>query len=167
MSGSYLFLVHLLAFGVLSTTIFAGWIVHRRVTTEKEISLKLYAAGLLRTIGLLSPFAALLLLITGIGNLYSRYYGASIEWYQETWLIIKIILFAIMLVNGSILGPALSNKRRGIIKLMADGEQHEESEEMVRYYSRQLDWYYLVQFILLVGIVYFSVFGAGKHPGIF
>lgn len=167
MSGSYMFVLHLIAFGILSTTIFAGWILHRKVASEKDLNLKVYTAGLLRTVGLLSPVAALLLLVTGIANLYSRYYGATLQWYQESWMIVKIILFAIMLVNGSILGPALSRRRTELLKIVAGGEEREESADMIRYYSRQLDWYYIVQLLLLLGIVYFSAFGSSKHPGFF
>lgn len=167
MSGSYIFLLHLVGFGLVSALVIAGWILNIRFIREKDRTLKLYTGGVMRTVSLLSPVAVFLLLVTGIGNIYNLYYGTAAEWYEEGWLVAKIILFGIMLVNGMVFGPVLSRKRITTLKsIMQEGETDEKSSTL-DHLNKQMTWFYVVQTVLLIAILYFSAFGTMKHPGFY
>lgn len=166
MSPSLFFVLHLLSFGVLVTTLLAGFILDRKLRSEKNLDLKIYVGTIARMIGLLSPLAALLLLLSGIGNIYNRYAGATISWFQEGWLVAKIMFFALMLLNGVVYGPKLSRSRMNLLKAIRDQTAPPEAEKLLASVNRQLTLFYLVQTVLLLVILYLSVFGSGKHPGV-
>jgi hypothetical protein len=166
MRPSYTFVLHLLSFGVLVTSLLAGFILDRRLRSEKNIDLKIYVGAIARIIGLLSPLAALLLLLSGIGNIYNRYAGSTMSWFQEGWLVAKIMFFALMLLNGVVYGPKLSRSRMNLLKSIRDQAAPPEAEKLLASVNRQLTLFYLVQTVLLLVILYLSVFGSGKHPGV-
>lgn len=61
MNGSYNFLLHLLGFGVVCGVLMAGLILDRRFPRETDMRMKLYLGGIMRSVGLISPFAILTL----------------------------------------------------------------------------------------------------------
>ena len=166
MRVSITFLLHLVGFGVLCTTLLAGFVVDRKLRSQTDYALKLSTSQIARTIGLLSPFAAVLLLATGIGNIHNRYLGTPLNWFDEGWLVAKIILFAVSLFNGMLYGPKLTRNRTKLIKALADQSAPANAEELMRSYNTQITLFYLVQSVLLLLILFLSVFGTGKHPGV-
>jgi uncharacterized Tic20 family protein len=166
MNGSISFLFHLLGFGLLFTTLFGGWLIERRTKKESDWNQKLYLTGIGRTFGILSPIAALILLLTGIANIFNRYGGTAIEWYTQGWLVAKIILFAFLLVNGAALGPIIVRRRTKLIRSIIDKSAQEDAEPAIGILNKNITTFYLVQFLLLLIILYLSVAGNGKHPGI-
>jgi len=166
MRVSITFLLHLVGFGVLCATLLAGFIVDRKVRSQTDLNLKLFTSQIARTIGLLSPFAAVLLLATGIGNIHNRYLGSPLSWFDEGWLVAKIMLFAVSLLNGMVYGPKLTRNRTKLIKALADQSAPANAEELMRSYNTQITLFYLVQSVLLLLILFLSVFGTGKHPGV-
>lgn len=167
MSGSFVFLFHLIGFSVVSALVISGWILNSRFINEPDLHLKLYVGGIARIVSYLSPIAALLLLATGIGNIYNLYYGTSVAWYEEGWLVIKVILFGVMLVNGMLFGPLMNKKRITIVRAMIEGDVSDESTKQLNGLNNQMRWFSLVQTVLLLGILFFSAFGTSKHPGYF
>lgn len=165
MSGSFIFYVHLLGFGLLTTIVVGGWFLNIRFTSAEEPYLRDFIAGMMRSLSILSPVIGLLLLATGIGNIFNLYHETPVVWYQQGWLVFKIVLFSVMLVNGSIFGPQLSRKRTRILR--SETPITEEDQKHLKYLNKQMNWFYAVQFILLLGIVFFSAFGPSKHPGYF
>ncbi len=166
MNGSINFLFHLIGFGLLFTTLFAGWLIERRTKKESDWDRKLYLTGLGRTFGILSPVAALILLLTGIVNIFNRYGGTTIEWYTQGWLVAKVILFAFLLVNGGLLGPVIVRRRTKLIRSIIDKSANNDAEATVGVLNKNIATFYFVQFLLLLIILYLSVAGGGKHPGI-
>ena len=167
MSGSIVFLLHLIGFSLVSALVVTGWILNHRFIKEPDLSLKLYVGGIARTLAYLSPIAALLLLFTGIGNIYNLYYGTSGSWYEEGWLVIKVILFGVMLVNGMLFGPLMSTKRIKLVREMMEKGITDQATKQLSDLNSQLRWFSLVQTVLLLGIIFFSAFGTLKHPGYF
>ncbi|MEP0822292.1 MAG: hypothetical protein HRF44_05540 [Ignavibacterium sp.] len=167
MSGSYVFLLHLIGFSFVSALIIAGWILNGRLIAEQDPALKLYLGRIIKGLGLLSPIAAAILLITGIGNIYNLYGDTGIEWYTQGWLVVKIILFGILVVNGMLFGPALSKKRMKIVQSMLEEGETEERSNTLAQLNAQIRWFYVVQAVLLLGVLFFSAFGTSKHPGYF
>ncbi len=167
MAGSLNFLFHLIAMGLLFVIVVGGWMLHRKIVNEQDVRLKLYVSSSGRAIGLLSPIAGVLLILTGIGNIYNRYLGTELHWYSEGWLVAKIIFFAIVLVNGSVFGAMLSRKRTVLLQSIDQKTAPANAELMLADYNRQFAWHYAVQFLLLFLILFLSVFGDGKHPGVY
>ena len=166
MRVSITFLLHLVGFGVLCTTLLAGFILDRKFRAQTDYNLKLHTAGIARTIGLLSPVAALLLLATGIGNIHNRYAGSPLSWFDEGWLVAKIIIFVLSVLNGSLTGPRLSKGRAKLVKALSEQSAPANAEELIRSYNSQITLFYLVQTVFLILILFVSVFGTGKHPGL-
>lgn len=167
MAGSFSFFLHIIAVGLLFVIVVGGWLLHRKIVNEKDVHLKLYVSTSGRIIGLLSPFVTVLLLVTGIGNIYNRYLGSDLHWYNEGWLVAKIIFFAIALVNGAIFGAILARKRTVLLQSIDQQNASANAESLLRDFNRQFSWHYAVQFLLLLIIIFLSTFGDGKHPGAF
>ena len=165
MTVSITFLLHLLAFGVLTTTVISGFILDRKLRKEPDHRVRLTIAGIARTIGLLSPIAAVLLLFTGIGNIHNRFIGPEMRWYTEGWLVAKIVLFVVMVLNGMIYGPRLTRGRLKHLTSIAEQSAPPNADGALRSFNRQITMFYFVQMLLLLLVVYISVFGSGKHPG--
>jgi hypothetical protein len=167
MIGSLNFFFHIVGVGLIFAVVTSGWFLNRKLGIEHDAVQKLYLAGILRTIGLFSPVASLLLLITGIGNIHTRYLGSTLSWYSEGWLVAKIMFFAVMLVNGTVLGPTLSRKRTVLLREMVDHKAPENAESILKALGRQILMFNLVQLILLLAVLLLSTSGSGKHPAMF
>jgi putative copper export protein len=166
MTGSINFLFHLTGFGILCTAIVGGWILERRIRAEKDWNQKLITGKINRRFGLLSIIAAVVLLLTGIINILNLYGGYINLWNTAGWLLAKIILFAFLLVNGAVFGPILVRRRTKLIQNIADKSTTEDAETNVKILGKSISTFYLVQFLLLIIILYLSIAGGGKHPGI-
>jgi hypothetical protein len=166
MKVSVTFLLHLAGFGVLCTTLLAGFIIDRKFRSQTDYNLKLYTSQIARSVGLLSPVAAILLLATGIGNIHNRYLGSALTWFDEGWLVAKIILFAVLVLNGMIYGPRLTRNRTKLVKGLSEQTAPANAEELIRSYNTQITLFYLVQTVLLLLVLVLSVLGTGKHPGV-
>jgi len=152
------FLFHLVGFGMVFTALLGGWIIERRIRTEKDWNQKLYVGRIGRRFGLLSPIASVVMLLTGIVNIFNLYNGNINLWYTEGWLIAKIILFAFLLINGAIFGPILIRRRTKITQGIAEKTAIEDAENTFKILSKSITTFYLVQFLLLIIILCLSVY---------
>lgn len=166
MRASVAFVLHLLSLGILMTTLLGGFILDRKIRSELDVRMKLFTAGIARTFGLLSPLAAVLLLLTGIANIHNRFLGSTAVWYTEGWLVAKVILYVVMVFNGMVYGPGLTRSRVKIFKSQIDQTAPPDAGALIRSINKQLTLFYLVQMLLLLFIVYLSVFGSAKHQGV-
>lgn len=167
MSGSYNFLLHIITFGLAGGLLTSNIVLEMKLRREQEWGKKLFIGGLMKTFGTLSPLVIALFLLTGIGNIHNRYMGAPEAWYTEGWLVAKIILFAILATNGLVFGPSLSKKRMMLIKSIGDKAAPADAENTLKGLNGQVSLFLFVQTILLLSIVFLSVFGGAKHPGVF
>jgi uncharacterized membrane protein len=165
MRGSINFLFHLIGFGLVFTALLGGWIIERRIRAEKDWNQKLYIGKISRRFGLLSPIASVVMLLTGIVNIFNLYNGNINLWYTEGWLIAKIILFAFLLINGAVFGPILIRRRTKLMQGITEKTAHEDAENTIKILCKSITTFYLVQFLLLIIILILSVAGGGKHPG--
>jgi hypothetical protein len=163
---SVAFIFHLLGFGLITTSLVAGWILERRIRKANDWNQKLLLLSASRTIGLLSPMASFLMLITGIANIVNVFGTSLSVLYSVGWLAAKIILFAFMLVNGAVFGPILSRKRTKLIHALAAQTAPADAEDTVKIYGKNLSTFYFVQTMLLFVILFLSVWGTGKHLGV-
>jgi putative copper export protein len=166
MNGSINFFFHLIGFGMVFTALLGGWILERRIRAEKDWNQKLFVGKISRRFGMLSPIASFIMLFTGIVNIFNLYNGNINLWYTEGWLIAKIILFAFFLINGAVFGPILIRRRTKLMQSILEKTAPEDAESNVKIMNKSNSTFYLVQFLLLIIILYLSVIGGGKHPGI-
>jgi hypothetical protein len=166
MRVSIAFVLHLLSLGILTATLLGGFILDRRLRKEPDLHLKLFTAGIAKTIGILSPLVAILLLLTGIANIHNRFLGSTSDWYAEGWLVAKIILYVVMVFNGMFYGPGLMRSRLKLIRSQSEQTAPKDAETSIRSLNKQITLFYAVQTLLFIIIVYLSVFGTAKHPGV-
>jgi len=165
MTSVFVLLLHLLGYGTLAGATFAGWMLNARFGSETEPELKLAVGRAMSSVALLFPLGAILQLLTGIALIFFVYTGQGVAWLGESWLVVKVVLFGILLTNGTILGPSIARKRLAIVRSVLDGEQELIDDEPMNHLNAQMRWFFVVQTILLVGILSFSLFGSANHPG--
>jgi hypothetical protein len=167
MTGSFNFLLHLIGFALVTASLLVGWIIEKRIRSEQDPSLKLALLKINRTIGLLTPVAAVIILVTGIVNIFSLYPYDPMIWHSQGWLMGKVILFIFLVVNGGLFGPLIGRKRSKLISDMIDDKAPSDAKKILHIYDKNVSTFYLVQSLLLLVILYLSVFGGSKHSGVF
>lgn len=152
----YLMFFHLIGFGVLFSTVLAGWILHHQYMSASDNKTKSIILDSLRPIGLLSPLAILIMLVTGIGNMHVRGLGL----FAEPWLSTKIVFFLLAAVNGVFSGIR-SGKRRKLFAQVTDGKASAGSGERMAAFDRQMRVFFIIQFVLLLMILVLSIVKPG------
>ncbi|MCI0705950.1 MAG: DUF2214 family protein [Ignavibacteriae bacterium] len=166
MSGSFNFLLHLLGFGLVSAILTSNIVLEHKLRREPDWNKKLYIGGIMKTISILPPFALVILLVTGIGNIHNLYMGAPESWYTQGWLVVKVILFAVLGTNGLFIGPTFGKRRMPLIKAMSEGSAPPDAAVKLKNLNKQITLFLLVQLTLVLIIIFLSAFGSGKHPGV-
>ena len=154
----FLMLLHFLGFGLLFSTLVAGWMLHGQYKKATDFSTKAMVLKLLRPIGLLSPVGILLMLLTGIGNMHVRGLGL----FTESWLSAKIVVFVIAMINGLLFG-ARARKRARLISQMADGSAPHGTDGTINVLDKQMRLFYIIQFVLLLIILTLSIVKPGRY----
>jgi len=166
MPHSYNFLLHIIAFGFSSAIIISMFILHRKIVSEQDWGRRFYVGGIMRAFATIGPYLVAVLLLTGFGNMVNRY-GVGVPWPQETWLMVKIILFVILSFNNLYIGPRISIRRAALIKSVVDKKGPENADELWKKHNKAILIFLYVQAAILLCIVILSAFGSGKHPGMF
>ena len=166
MTGSFNFFIHVALFGLTTAAVVASFINHRQIVKEKSWEKRLHLTGLMRIFSRLVPVNALLLLITGFGNMMNRY-GTNNQWPSEEWLSLKVVIFVILAANGLYLAPRLGMKRTMLINSVIEGNGPADADQQMQKKNSFITALSTVQIILLTFILFLSVYGSGKHPGMF
>jgi uncharacterized membrane protein SirB2 len=151
--NSVFFLFHLIGFGMIAALLFAGPILERKFQKAETLDAKLAIYRAMKSVGLLSPFAVLVLVATGIGNMYFTGLGP----FKAGWLTAKLIFFAIVIVNGSMTGGR-ALKRGKLLLRLARGENVPNALPEMQRYNKQQTTFYFTQTILVLVILALSVF---------
>ncbi len=146
---------HFIGLGLLVTTTVAGYLLNGQYSKAGDYETKAIILRALRPIGLLSPIAILLMLLSGIGNMHVLGFTVLD---LPGWLAYKIVFFALALISG-ILFSIKSRKRGKLIGQLASGNAPEHSEEMLRGLDQQISLFYPVLAILFIVIVLLSIVG--------
>lgn len=160
-------MVHLLGFCLLSTALAGGWMMERVIRKEPDWIQKKLSLTIARKFWQLSPISFFVIFVTGVGNVIQIYGTSFISVYSMGWITAKIIFFACMMVNGTVLGPILFRKRTKLIYALFEQTAPSDAEATIKVYNNNLTTYYLVQTLLLLLIVFISVFGSGVHHDMF
>jgi hypothetical protein len=162
MNSSISLLFHLIGFGIIFTSLLGGWTLERRLRMETEWNQKLFLGKISRRLYILFPIASVIMLLTGIINIFSIFSGEINLLYTEGWLIAKIILFTFFLINGTVFGPILARRRAKLIQRILEKKGPDDAEATIKIINKSISTFYLVQFILLMIVIYLSIAGAEK-----
>jgi hypothetical protein len=146
--------IHFFGFGLLVTINVAGFILHRQYLNAADLQAKAVILKASRPIGLLSPLALGIMLITGIGNMHSIGVGLL----DLGWLTAKIGVFAVAAISGVLMGIT-ARKRGALVGQMAAGKAPENASALLSGYDKQIGLFYVVLPLLLVLIVCLAVYG--------
>jgi uncharacterized membrane protein SirB2 len=145
-------LLHFIGIGLLFTSLCGGWILHRQYRKAADWSTKVVILNALRPLGLLSPVAIAVMIVSGIGNMHLSNLGL----FSAPWLSIKLVVFVIAVVAGIVAG--VRGKRRSAMALrMAAGEAAGGTAEKIRALDRQLSLSMVFQALLLLVILLLSI----------
>ncbi len=149
---------HLIGFGLVATLLVTGWLTHKQYMAATDFKTKSVILASARSVGLLSPFTILILLITGVGNMHARGLGL----FDETWLGIKVTLFAIAAVNGILFG--IRSKKRGmLVAQLAEGTAAADGGSRLAGMDKSALVFYIIQTILLTTILILTVWKPGRY----
>ena len=147
-------MVHFLGFGLLITVNVAGFILNNQYKKAPDIQSKSVILKSLRPIGLLGPVAVIVMLVTGIGNMQALGYGLL----DAGWLTAKIMFFAIAAISGILFG-AKAAKRGKLVQQMVSGTAPANADALLASYDRQIGLFHFVMPVLLLIILYLSIYG--------
>jgi uncharacterized membrane protein len=150
---------HFIGVGILSTTLVAGYILHRQYLRAADLKTKAIILRSVKPIGLLSPLGSLIMLVSGIGNMHALGYTIL---GLPGWLAYKIIFYVLTVISGVLFGIT-SGKRGKLLQLMIAGTAPDNAEATLRSYERQIGLFYPVLTLIFVIILLLSISG---HPGI-
>lgn len=147
-------LFHFLGFGLLVTATVAGFMLDRQYRKAPDLSAKATILKASKPIGLIGPVGILVMLITGIGNMHALGLGLL----TVGWLSAKIIFFAIASISGILFG-IIARKRGVLVGQMAANKGPVGAEAALKSYDNQMALFYVVMPVLMIIIVYLSVYG--------
>ncbi|MGO9480863.1 MAG: hypothetical protein ACLP05_03660 [Candidatus Kryptoniota bacterium] len=156
---------HLIGVGMIFTLLFAGPIIETNFRWENDISMKRHSAKLLRNIGLLSPFGALVLILSGIGNMNIRGITFWDLFGSYAWLGIKLVLFIVLLIMGMALSPKTARQRALIIEKMdqpgppaEDSTQSEDIGDQMNSLNKRQTIFFATNWVLVLLILILTLF---------
>ncbi len=144
---------HYVGIGLISTSLVGGWILNAVYDKAGNYASKLIILKSLRRIGLVSPIAIGVLLVTGAANMHYTGYSFS----NAPWLTTKVIVFVVAAVVGSIFG-ARGSKRTVLVSRLADGTAVVGADSHLKAIDRQQRLFYMFQTIMIFAILVLSVF---------
>lgn len=159
-SSPWFLFFHFIGLGLIMTLLVTGWVLTLQYGKTEDYKTKLVILSSMKRVGLLSPLAILVILLSGIGNMHVRGLGFFTE-SSETWLNIKILLFAAAAINGVIFG--IRSKKRGmLVAQFAQGSAPADGTAKLAGMDKGALIFHVVQTILLISILVLAVWKPGR-----
>jgi hypothetical protein len=160
-------LFHFIGFGLIATLSIAGNILNRQYKKAPDLQTKATILRAMKPIGLLSPAAIIIMLVTGIGNMQMmgiRFVGAMIDGNYEPgildigWLTGKVILYLLIAIYG-VMFSITARKRGALVGSMAKGNVPANAEELLRQYDKKISLGYMIFPIVVIAILFLAIYG--------
>jgi uncharacterized membrane protein SirB2 len=158
-------LFHLIGVGMIFTLLFAGPIIEGNFRWENDLRMKQHSARLLRSVGLLSPFGALVLILSGIGNMIALGITFGDLFWRAGWLGIKLLIFIVLLVMGMAWSPKTARQRAILLEQMGqsnppveDPARSEDVNDKMSLLNSKQTIFFLLNWILVVLILLLTLF---------
>jgi len=145
---------HFIGFGLFVSLNVMGFILNSQYKKAPDLQAKGAILRIARPIGLLSPVAVLIMLITGIGNMHSLGYGPL----DVGWLSAKLVIFVIAVILGAI-GGAKMRKRGGLVASMISGSAPADAPRELEKLDKQISLTHIILPILLMCILALAIYG--------
>ncbi len=149
---------HLVGVGMIFTLLFAGPIVEANFRWENDIRMKQHAAKMLRSIGLLSPFGALVLILSGIGNMISLHMTVGDLFGSAWWLGLKLLVFIVLLGIGMAVSPKTARQRAMLLDQMNQINPPEDANDKMESINSKQTIFFVANWVLVVIIVLLTIF---------
>ena len=149
---------HLIGVGMIFTLLFAGPIIETNFRWENDINMKRHSAKLLRNIGLLSPFGALVLMLSGIGNMIFREITFVNLFGSTAWLGMKLMIFIVLLIMGMALSPKTARQRAILLEQMSQPDPPDDINEELSALNKKQTIFFLINWILVITILLLTLF---------
>lgn len=149
---------HLLGVGMIFTLLFAGPIIEANFRWENDIRMKQHAAKMLRSVGLLSPFGALVLILSGIGNMIFLKINVGDLFGADAWLGIKLFFFIILLGIGMVVSPKTARQRAMLLDQMNQINPPEDASDKLEALNSKQTVFYVLNWTLVIIIVLITLF---------
>lgn len=147
-------LIHLLGYGLLISVLVSTPILERYLRRAERYEDALYLANIVSKIGLLSPIAAVILVVSGV--LMMNIFGYTL--FSHGWLTGKLLIFLVMVVTGAYSAMSIGRERRHIYHDLIDGKDNPKLPgELLRVHNRQSQ-YTRIQAVFMLMILIFTVF---------
>lgn len=160
-------LLHFIGFGIIATLNIAGIILNKQYKKAPDLQSKGAILRAMKPIGMLSPAAIIIMLVTGIGNMQLigiRFVGRTMDGAYEPgildigWLTGKVILFLIVAIYGVLFGIK-SRKRGALVGSMIQGKAPANAEELLRQYDKQINMSYMIFPVIVIAILFLAIYG--------
>jgi uncharacterized membrane protein len=149
---------HFIGLALLGAVSFGGMFIERHYRNAGTLQEKAVVLGLGKKLGMMSPVAMLILLVSGVGNMHALGYGI----FTLGWLTAKIMFFAIAAVGGGTFA-VISAKRGKLVGRLAKGEQIPNGAELLAGFNKQVTLFYFVLPLLMMIIIALASYGS--HGG--
>ncbi len=153
-AGQITLLFHFIGMGLLVAVQVAGFVVGKQYKKAQNLQTKATLLKVMRPIGLLSPIAVVIMIVSGIGNMHTFQIALA----DFSWLQIKIVIFAIAAILGIVMG-IISKKRSSLVDVMLQGKVPPEAEANLKKYDGLMQVFSIITPILLLAILCLSVYG--------
>lgn len=152
-------LFHLIGVGMIFTLLFAGPIIEANFRWENDLRMKQHSAKLLRSVGLLSPFGALVLILSGIANMIVLNIGFANLFGSAAWLGLKILAFIVLLVIGMVVSPRTARERAILLDQMNQINPPEDINEKTAALNSKQTIFFVLNWVLVVIILILTMLG--------
>ncbi|MBS4029152.1 MAG: hypothetical protein KGZ58_11035 [Ignavibacteriales bacterium] len=149
-------LFHFIGIGLLSSSLFGGWLIHNAYLREKNLQVQAQILRVLKPVGLLGPIGLGLMLITGITNIIGLGFASMSDTISMRWLMEKLTIFVIAGVNGIVFGIR-SAKRGKLVASMVEGNAPADAQLQKDKFDKSAKIFFYVQAVLFVAILLRSV----------
>ncbi len=150
---------HLIGVGMIFTLLFAGPILEANFRWENDLRMKQHAAKLLRSVGLLSPFGALVLILSGIANMIVLNITFADLFGRAAWLGLKILVFIVLLVMGMVVSPKTARARAILLDEMNQLNPPEDVNDRTAVLNRKQTVFYILNWVFVIAILLLTLYG--------
>jgi len=138
---------------MIFTLLFAGPVLESNFRWENDLRMKLHSAKLLRNIGLLSPFGALVLVISGIANMIALEITFANLFGSQAWLGIKLLIFIVLLAMGMVLSPKNARQRLALLEHLSQPNPPEDIDDRMDSINKRQTIFFVINWVLVLIIL--------------
>ena len=148
---------HLIGVGMIFTLLFAGPIIEANFRWENDVRAKVHAAKLLRNIGLLSPFGALVLILSGIGNMITLNITIWDLFGKAWWLALKLLIFIALLIMGMVISPKTAKARAMLLDQLNQLNPPEDANSQLSVLNSRQTGLFILNWVLVLVIILLTI----------